>query len=445
MTHTTYRAGTVYANAPVRVLDAVQGVIRGYVFIWGSPNGETGVGRDSYDTYFSKAAPPVYSASGSLAGYPVCLEHGQENGNTQPIGTITRTWFDDVGLVFEAQLDRSDPRFTRTVERVRSGVYKTSSSSAEHMADFDDDGAFRSWMMTELSLVEHPSQEEMPPVQLVRSNAEGARDARRVDASMGDTRKRKLKTEMEKRMDVLDPINDEDVVMLPTDEGVIAVAEEDVNAIDQAVAGLVQEFGLEAVLAVLEQMAQVEAPAPEAEAGGEEPHVTESAPGFPRSAKVSLTQLRAALQTNVRDAKIAKLQKEMDAMRKTQQAAVNAAPARETSRAVGQHISVSEPRRFWGRSTSDLLLAHQLMNSREFRARGVQASEEFRVTLAGRALGEVQKNKGAWGDLAVRSAFPRATRANEVAISTAANGGDEWVGIAYSTELWEKVRNNRIY
>ena len=60
----------------VELTNAAQGVIRGYVFLWGSPNGENGVGRDSYDTWFDRARPPSFSYDGDLRGYPICIEHG---------------------------------------------------------------------------------------------------------------------------------------------------------------------------------------------------------------------------------------------------------------------------------------------------------------------------------------------------------------------------------
>lgn len=424
MTETTYQARTVYADRAVELLDDVQGVVRGYVFIWGSPNGENGVGRDSYETYFDAARPPNYSANGSLAGYPVCLEHGMDNANTQAIGAITRTWFDDVGLAFEAQLDKSDPRFQRTVMRVLNGEYKTSSSSADHMADFYEDGAFHSWMMTELSLVEHPSQAEIPPVQLVRSSAEGERDVHRDDASE-DVPMTAAPLLEEIRM-----FNNQTPVT-PVPAAPVPEARED--SVEQAVASLVEMYGVEAVQAVLAQLGQ---PA-------EDMPTMESAAEFPRSSDF-VARMKAALVAHAQKSEIEKLKADVAAMR----AAQNAAPVSDNARAVNggnANISVSEPRKFWGRSTNDLLFAHQVINSNLFQSKRIRQSEEFLNVLAGRALDEVAANKNQFADPAVRSAMPRTTRANEVAISTAAGGGDEWVGIAYSTSLWEKARENRVY
>ena len=422
MTLTAYRAGTVYADAPVTLTDTVQGVIRGYVWLWGSPDGANGVGRDSYDTFFDVTRPPNYSASGSLRGYPVCLEHGQEGANTHAIGMITETWFDDKGLAFEAQLDKSDPRFARTVERVLAGVYKTSSSSAEHMADFYEDGAFHSWMMTELSLVENPSQAEMPPVSLVRSNAEGERDAHRADASgHGDTSHSEAVPTME------------NTDMNPTDEAM---------SVEQAVAQLLQQFSVEDVMAVLAQLQAPAAPAPESapEALGSPAPVAQ----FPRGADF-LARATELLNARAQANTIAKLQAEMKALQDAQTAANNAPPTNDATRAAGQHIGVSEPRRFAYRSTNDLMLAYQLLKSREFIARGVRPSDELVNTMSGRALDELQGGKNQFVDPAVRSAFPRATRAGEVATSTASGGGDDWVSIAWSSTAWDVARDNRIY
>ena len=410
-------------NRAVQLTDEVQGIVRGYVFIWGSDAGENGVGRDSYSTFFDRSKPPSYSANGELRGYPICLEHGMDaTAGKGAVGSIVRTWFDDTGLAFEAQLDRSHPLFTRTVSRVREGYYKTSSSSAEHMADFYDDGAFRNWMMTELSLVENPSQAEIPPVMLVRSSAEGQRDADRDDTGTDEAHSIATPDELETRM-----FNQVPAPAAPA----IPEAREDAMSVEAAVAQMVEMYGVEAVQAVLAQLA---APAEET------PTMESASAEFPRSADF-ITRMNAELAKRAQKTQIEKLQAEMAILR----AAQAAAPVQDVTRAVNAHVSVSEPRKYAYRSTNDLLLAYQLLNSREFISRGVKASSDLITTMAGRALEDVEKSRGQFTDPAVRSAMPRSTRASEVATSTASGGGDEWVSIAWSTQAWDKARDNRIY
>jgi hypothetical protein len=64
--------------------------------------------------------------------------------------------------------------------------------------------------------------------------------------------------------------------------------------------------------------------------------------------------------------------------------------------------------------------------------------------MAGRTEKAIAANDPAVVDDAVRSLMP-ATRSDEIMTSTNTGNGDEWVGVAYSGDLWEKARNNRIY
>ena len=399
---------TLNVSRTVTLTDSVQGLISGWVFIWGSPNGENGVGRDSYNTYFDRNRPPGFSYDGDLRGYPICVEHGLDPAvGKDPIGSITRTWFDDTGLAFEAQLDRSNPAFVRVIDNVRSGKYSTSSSSAEHMADFYDDGAFRSWMLTELSLVENPSQAEMPAVSLIRSTgAEDGRDARRASQSE------------QYRM--------EDRNMNPVTPP--AAPAENTRTVEEELAAMVKAYGLDAVKAALDAMsASPDMPAPD------------MAMTSGRAADF-IKSLRANLDAQKREQDNKRLAERLEALEKANQAADNAPPPAEPTLATrGASISVSEPRKFWGRSLSDLSFAHQVM-----KARGQHMSEDFIRALAGRAADAIDKKDALMTSPVVRSAL-RGVRSDEIVTSTNSGNGDEWIGVAYSGTLWEKARNNRIF
>ena len=164
------------------VINEAEGVIKLYTFIWGSTDN-----RDAFETWFDKSRPPSYSYDGSLRGYPVCYEHGKDKTyGKEPVGVILRSWFDDIGLANEAQLDKSHPQYQRTLSECLKGELKTSSSSAAHMADFRDDGSFNKWMMVELTLTKHPAEYAMPAAVVVRSDAEVSQDEIRADEPPAD-------------------------------------------------------------------------------------------------------------------------------------------------------------------------------------------------------------------------------------------------------------------
>lgn len=399
----------------VTLADEVQGVIRGYVFIWGSPDGENGVGRDSYDTYFDRNRPPSFSYDGDLRGYPICVEHGLDPSvGKDAVGSIVRTGFDDTGMWFEAQLDRSSPAFALTIDRIRSGEYRTSSSSAEHMADFYDDGAFRSWMLTELSLVENPAQAEMPAVSLVRSNhelssAEGRRDA---DRAFRPEQSRKGRNTM---------FNQQTPPAAP-----VAPEAPATRTVEEELAMMVEAYGLDAVKAALDAMSAQpgEMPAMESEAG--------------RSAFFG--KLRAQLEAKKNEQDVIALRSRVEAIEAANKAANNAPPAPEVRANAGHaQVSVSEPRKFWSRSLSDLMFVHEVL-----KARGQRPSEDMIRALAGRTAEAIEKNDALINNPAVRSVL-RGTRSDEIVTSTNSGNGDEWIGVAYSGTLWETARNNRIF
>jgi hypothetical protein len=392
---------TVSSFRAVELSDSVEGIIRGYVFIWGTPDT-----KDAYNTYFDRSRPPRYSYSGDLAGYPIAWEHGQDPAvGQEAVGVITRTWFDDVGLAFEGQLDKGSPYFERAFSDVSAGRKKTSSSSALHMSKWYEDGAFRNWWLTELSLVDNPAEYLMPSVTLIRSAGDDRDD--HSDDNSTETPLPEDQPSEALRMDA-------------PQEGTATV----MDALNQ----LVTTYGLEAVQAAIGQM--------------QSPSVEMSDPAAaPRSAD-ALGELKKLLEAKAKEQEAFTLRSDMNTLRDELKALRAAPPTENGDRVVrgGNHISVSEERKYWGMSDEDAMFAYKVM-----RARGIAPSDEFMTTLGGRAVTGMEKNTGIYQDRYLRSLMPRATRANEVAISTASGGGDEWVAIAWSNSIWEVARNNRIY
>lgn len=135
--------------------------LRGYIFIWGTPDD-----RDCYGTWVDKLNPPELALD--TLPFVMMYEHN-ENGSARKsrVGKVESIWFDDVGIGYEAVLDSTKPLFTQVVKEVRDGVLATSSGSSPHLASFDNEGRFVDWILAEVSLTKYPCEERMPIVEFV--------------------------------------------------------------------------------------------------------------------------------------------------------------------------------------------------------------------------------------------------------------------------------------
>lgn len=404
----------------IDVVDALQGVIKIYSFIWGSPEK-----RDSYDTWFDKSRPPSYSYDGKLRGYPICYEHGQDPVyGKEPVGVIQDSYFDDIGLANVAQLDQSHPQYERTLSESLNGELWSSSSSANHMADFRDDGSFNKWMMVELSLTKHPAEKDIPAVEVVRSDAEVVQDEPRGDVPP-ETNPLPLENE----------VRDMDVAAMLQQ---LAASGMDANTLVQA---LIQAgYSPDEIMAACGGNKPQEQQQPMVEGNAAPPQELPRSEDIIEQIKEVLDTMRNEEAQKAADAELVALRSELNELK----AARNAAPVEDEVRhapnGAGKDVSVSEPVKYWGRSFQDLAFGQMVL-----RNKGIAVSDEYKKVMAARAAELVQAQDGAFSDPAVRSSIPfSALRANEVSISTASGAGDEWVSIAWSTDLWEKARNNRV-
>lgn len=201
------------------------------------------------------------------------------------------------------------------------------------------------------------------------------------------------------------------------------------RTVEEELAALVEAYGVDAVKAALDAMsASPDMPAPDM-------------PMTSGRSKDFVAQLRGILDAQKREGDLAALRADVESIRKAQQHADNAPPPTDPIPATrgSANVSVSEPRKFWARSLSDLMFAHEIM-----KARSQQPSEDFVRAIAGRTAEAFEKNDPMIANPVVRSVL-RGTRSDEIVTSTASTHGDEWIGVAYSGTLWEKARNNRIF
>lgn len=95
---------------------------------------------------------------------------------------------------------------------------------------------------------------------------------------------------------------------------------------------------------------------------------------------------------------------------------------------------VFEQRLYQGRSLEELAVSYEVTKSV-----GKTPSQPLLQVIAGRSEDAIKKNDPIF-DYDLRTALRGATRSDEIVTSTNSGNGDEWVGVAYSNRIWERVR-----
>lgn len=421
----TYRAfgGPAYLNT-------AEGVVRGYVFIWGDPEH-----RDSYDTYFDPSRPPELGVDPGPVSRPMSYEHTFDGVlRKELIGFIDRVWYDDKGLAYEGHLDRSSSFFDRIVSELRAGKLKTSSATMDHTADFYEDGAFKVWWLGELALTQEPAESRMPASVLVRSRREGKRAASRqndeVPNQSTDTRQ-------------------EDATM-------------EEKTLEELISELLARYSLDEIMAALQQMQE---PAPAA-LDGTLSAGQPTAPEAPRSftaadliAKIEAT--RAAQKPTPQQTELESLRKRVDDMEKqrSQQQMQPPAPSTEPRRApvVTPNVRGGEDLKYAHLSAAQMAFGMKLLAAsvppmlrsrltiREmidsgYVSEGYVRSMTHKISLAVDAMKPRADDLAQVDYAALRSAMP--FRTNEIASTDVTGFGAEWVGEYFDTNLWEQARSD---
>ena len=418
-------------------VDSVTGVIEGYVAIWGDPEN-----RDSYGTYFDREFPPEMGLD--FAPWPLHYEHAQDGVvRKEIIGKIHEVWFDEIGIRFRAKLDRSSLFFQRMASEVQEKKLATSSGTGGYAAEFDEDGRFVNWTLFEVSLTKYPSESRMPKVEMIRSDKPG-RDA------AGGTGVDQL-SESEYRMPNIAEIIDSISELIP-DEATL----EDILEI------LASEYSPDEILAYAEQGAT---PDDESRSTGEHemPENETNAPAAP-AAPIDMNALADLIATRMAaqqpapaapaptpapaddepSAELVEIRGQMEAMR-AQMAAMQGEPPAddesETRHARPPQISNVVNLRYAHLSAADMAMGYELLRSKR-----EKPSEEFVRHMTGKVADRIEKRSDFKFDddyYTIRASLPE-TRANELMASTISGQGDEWVGVFYSSQLWEKIRISNI-
>lgn len=427
-------------------LDTVAGIIRGYIALWGTP-----IARDEYNTYFDQSRPPEMALDNGMHVRPITFEHNL-NGVTRriPIGNTSRVWFDQHGIAFEGQLDRSSEHFPMLVQAVQAGRLKTSSGTGEHTAEFYEDGAFRVWYLLELALTESPAETRMPAVTLVRNNdTEADRNEPRVIPVPEGT-----DAEPPQTVNPSAPSTEAVPNQQPTN-GQRSIPTMSIQ--DQVKAMLEAGKTVEEITAFLtaQGMSQEEITALMAEVMPETQgnYQQEEQPDMQRSiAAWREAQLRKELDS-VRS-QVTQLQQQMQSAPPVQTPPVRRAPQQPAQ----PQITNMQDMRYDHLGASDAIFAAKLMSDR-----GIGMSDDFVRALSHKVVEAATANKlfrtqfdatnrvvrharrlGVEG-LSAGINNPYGTmRADEIMATDVSSGGLDWAGTYYSTTMWDFIRQETI-
>ncbi len=434
------------SKANMRVTSDVEGVVSGYLALWGSPEQ-----MDSYETWFDHENPPVMN----LDFLPIALhyEHGMDEFiGKRAIGSINKIEVDRRGIKFEAQLDRTHPQFRRFVREIQNGEHGLSSGTMDYLATFTLDDRFENWPLGEVSLTKNPAESRMmeTPAKILRSSTptiEGDRNGRSPVATSEADNDLKLSSRQDKRMDpqvILDLLKAGATV-----EEIMAVLVE---------AGATPEQMQAFIDAMRGEVAPDETVTPEPVALAQDDDDDEK------------DKLMAALSTSIAASKatanqraVAKTQAdEMVALRAQVAALTNkieteppapqnrhaGPPPDHTGHTPGeqrggqQHITVGS--RYDHLSASDMQLGYLMHEARrDIRGRTRPLSESYLNALKAKSVRAVETCKTDTYPSSLRSTI--AQRADEVMNTEQTEFGAEWVGESFESTLWEKVRDETIW
>jgi hypothetical protein len=423
----------------VSFVDDVKGIVQGYIAIWGSPEQ-----TDSYGTWWDKARPPELD----LDLLPVALryEHGMDGAIRQSrIGEVFKVWFDDIGISFQAKLDKSFPHYERVVIEIKEGTIngplRTSSGSIQYLTKFRNDGSFSVWPLGEVTLTAFASESRMPQVTIrseLQLDAVGAQTTLQTDASQ--------EAETDDNGVIAIPVNEEETTMLEELKAVIDALPEgsDINAIMAALLGVegIDVADLEAAVGMLT--------APPAEGEGERNEMPQE-----QQLINALAQIVAEREQQQKTEEHAAMEEELRSLRMQNAlytAARSAPPAQQQQTGDttgGGNITGMRDMRFDHLNSRQMGYGYKLL-----RANGQQPSLDYMRAMAGKTIETVERmattlpganDFRAANYQSLRSSIGGATRADEIVNTATAASAGNWVpGESWETQLWESIRQNLI-
>lgn len=392
--------------------------------VLGVPFGGHNGGKDSDGEYFSQKTK-VYTEKFPSA--PAVYFHGWDENNKpasepQYIGTATYDRTDAKGHWYKVVLDKASQYAQRVWDAAKQGIARASSGSITHLVRKERDGHITHWPVAELSIFDAVGKRQpanqyavaLPVLKAVYAKAgltlpsDISTDSEQApeDAAIGDGstpargRASAKATETDTQQDI-------------SSTGDLDMSENIAELVAQSVA---------AELAKRDAAAKAEAD---------------------RQAEIRGAAESAAKAT--REA----MQAELDAAKAEAEKAKKAADeaAAEARRLPGGAPYVAKFDNIWKYDTlglDDIAFAIGVLDAAKgTRVGGVVgngASENLRKALAVRLLDDPDKDGQFAASKAAMKNAGMAMKSNELNYSTLSSYGDEWIGVTYSTQLWDKVR-----
>ena len=376
---------------------------------WGGPNG----GKDSDGEYFSpqtKLYLDRYGGTVPAVYYHGYDENGVPSGEPQFIGKTTGFEVKQDGVWFRVVLDQANAYARRVWDAAKNGIARASSGSIAHLRRVAPDGHITHWPVAELSIFDAVGRR-----QPANQYAVALPVAKAVYALAG--------------IDLLDDIEGEDdgqpeAAAKGDEHSAAAVKADDTPHSDTPT----DSTPMEGRQMNEQEMQEAIAKAIQA---NEEKRAAEAAKAAEVQAKVD-----AAVA-----AKAAEMQAQIDAAN----AAANRLPGGMTG---APHVTeYGYAAKYDNLELGDLAVLAALGRATKMAGKTDGPSLDLLRTMTVR-LGESKEGDAAeYG--AAKSALKMAqakthgasaVKANELNYSTYTSYGDEWIGVTYSTQLWDKIR-----
>jgi hypothetical protein len=389
---------------------------------FGGPNG----GKDSDGEYFSQKTN-IYAKQ--YATVPAVYYHGYDetghpSSEPQFIGMAKYDRTDSKGHWFKVILDKANDYAQRVWNAAKQGIARASSGSITHLVRKERDGHITHWPVAELSIFDavgkrQPANQYAVALPVLKS----------VYAQAGLTLPDDIFTDSAQ--------TPEDAAIGGDRTSSQGRASAKANGTDtqQDISTGVTKMEQNQIAELVAQSVNVAFAQRDAAAKAEADRQAEITNAAKSAADAAVKATREAMQA------------ELDAAKSAADAAK--AEAAEARRLPGGAPAVSKFNnvyKFDGLDIDDMAFAIGVLTAAkggrfgDSEARG--ASEDLRKALAIR-LAETDDNRTDGQYAAAKSAMKSAgmaMKADELNRSTLASFGDEWVSVAYSTQLWDKVR-----
>jgi len=326
-------------------------------------------------------------------------QRGVPAGDPEYIGATLSHRVTPEGIWYRVRLDQDSEYSKRVWEAAKQGTARASSGSIAHLTRIDPSGHIRAWPVAELSVFD---------------TAGGKQPANRYAVAVPATKAlyatAHLPFDIEALEQELGSAGDEQSDPKATGAPVFKIEknkefEMDENGVKELVASAVAE-------ALKAEAAQVAAKQAQAAAVQEQ---------IDAALKAQRSELEAAHEAQLRSA-----------------AASRRLPGGADAPAVLEFGNLGK---FADTSIDDLAILAGVLSAAKMAGRGPGPSEDLRRAIAVRIADSAEGDEHIRTKSAMK-ALGMPMKANELNRSTLATYGDEWVSVAYSSTLWDKIRLN---